>query len=87
MEARDQRDECRSLLEEGVDPSDHVYRATSRREDESRRTASRFYIDEEGALSIRMGRRRLILTPKDTADLRIFLDATRSLTGGQGPCR
>jgi len=36
-------------------------------------------LDDHGALSFRLGSRRLFLTPTETKDLRRFLDATRDL--------
>jgi hypothetical protein len=37
----------------------------------------RFLLDSDGALSFRLGKRCLNLTAAETAELRVFLDATR----------
>ncbi len=39
----------------------------------------RCFVDSDGALSIRLGSRRMNLNPSETAQLRAFLDATRNV--------
>lgn len=80
-EARQQRDYFHSLLADGKDPSEHVRqeRAAQRAEEARQLAAIRFTLDSDGALSFRLGNRRLTLTPAETAELRTFLDATRAV--------
>lgn len=80
-QARIKRDELREVLADGIDPSE--YRKAERQADleaSARQTAAmRFSLDHEGALSIKLGNRRVDLTPTETADLRTFLDATSAV--------
>lgn len=80
--ARGKRDQIRSLLSSGTDPSEHIRKSrAAQRADKARQlVATRFVLDSDGALSFRLGNRRLILTPAETVELRIFLDATRTVT-------
>jgi hypothetical protein len=81
-EARARRDELRALLSAGVDPSEQVKDeyAEQLRHLAAQTAATRFCLDSNGGLSIRLGSRRVALTPKETASLRVFLDATASVT-------
>jgi len=85
-EARAQRAAMRAQLAAGTDPS-RARRADLERERglEAQRIArSRFEIDEDGALLIRLGVRHLFLTPGETAELRAFL--TPTATSETPPC-
>ena len=76
----------RAQLAAGTDPS-RARRADLERERglEAQRIArSRFEIDEDGALLIRLGVRHLFLTPGETAELRAFL--TPTATSETPPC-
>ncbi|MCK6412835.1 MAG: Arm DNA-binding domain-containing protein [Azonexus sp.] len=81
-EARERRDAAWQLIAEGINPSEHAMRkrALARDEESQQRAATRFAIDNDGALSFRLGARRLSLTPAETVELRVFLDATRQVT-------
>lgn len=86
------REECRHLhqvLAGGGNPSET--RKTARqawRDDQARLSADmRFAVDDTGSLAIRLGSRRITLTPSETASLRVFLDSTRSVaTQGDASC-
>lgn len=88
-EAREQRDKCRALRAAGIDPSEaRKSERASRRAAEDRQGApTRFTLDHDGALSFFLGKRRLALTPSETAELRVFLDATRAVRPKEAPCR
>jgi hypothetical protein len=79
--ARRLRDEARALLAAGVNPSEERRQERANLRDEAVRleAAMRFSLDSDGALSIRMGTRRVNLNPSETAELRAFLDATRGV--------
>lgn len=81
-EARAHRDTYRAMLADGIDPGEHAkMKKVAQRAEEVRQIfATRFSIDNDGALSFRFGTRRMILTPAETAELRTFLDATRTVT-------
>jgi hypothetical protein len=81
-EARTRRDTFRAMLTDRVDPSEYVKaEKAAQRAEENRQIASiRFMLDNDGALSFRLGNRRLILNPDETVELRTFLDATRAIT-------
>jgi len=81
-QARKRRDTFRALLAEGIDPSEQSKskRAQKLADDARQLAATRFTIDNNGALSFRLGNRRLTLTPVETAELRVFLNATRGIT-------
>jgi hypothetical protein len=83
-EARERRDEARKLLANGADPSEIAREKRSKARDECARqkAATRFILDNEGALSFKLGSRSLYLTPSETVELRAFLDATKEVT----PC-
>jgi len=80
-EAREKRDVFRAMLADGTDPSAHVKmeRAAQQAEKARQLAATRFMLDNKGALSFRLGNRCLVLTPAETSELRAFLDATRDL--------
>lgn len=80
-EARKRRDEARKLLVAGIDPAVRrkEERITQRDEQDRSDAAMRFTLDSDGALSLRQGKRRMNLTGAETAELRVFLDATRAV--------
>lgn len=82
-DARARRDAFRELLRDGVDPGNYVKeeKAAQQEADTRRFSGARFFVDNEGALIIHMGTRRITLTPAETDTLRTFLDATRTLKG------
>lgn len=84
VEARTRRNEFRVLLEQGINPSEHIKAERMDQLIESYReeAATRFMLDSDGALYVRLGNRRFALTPAETDQLRIFLDATRAVTPG-----
>jgi hypothetical protein len=75
VRARELRDEARRLLAEGVNPSAHrkAKKAAARAARQEAGTA--FNIRNDGALAIHLDRRRIELTPAETAELRAFLEA------------
>jgi hypothetical protein len=79
--ARERRDEAKKLLAEGIDPGEAVKMERARLLDERARqkAATRFMLDNEGALSFRLGNRCLTLTPGETEELRAFLEATKDV--------
>jgi hypothetical protein len=83
-QARARRDEYRALMAAGTDPGSHAksLRAELARVQTSQAAATRFLLDNDGALSVRLPRRGFALTPEETAELRSFLDATQNL-----PCK
>ena len=83
-EARVTRELYRSMLAEGIDPSEHV--KTERAKQTVSAAAPRFALDSDGALSFRLASRRLSLTPAETLELRAFLDATRAVIPKETPC-
>ncbi len=98
-EARIRREDARKLLADGVDPGEvkQVQKAEqlaarqmqkeARIKEESRlSTATRFILDNEGALSFRFGTRYIALTTAETSDLRTFLEATRTVNPKVTPC-
>ncbi|MFA7585282.1 MAG: Arm DNA-binding domain-containing protein [Novosphingobium sp.] len=80
-QARACRTEFRALLAQGIDPSAHraAERARQREAQETPEHQARFTIESDGALSIRLSNRRVNLTPTEAAELRRFLDATRTV--------
>lgn len=80
-DARNLRNEARTRLAAGVDPGAvrKVARATQRDEAVRLEAQMCFSVDSDGALSIRLGARRVNLNPSETAQLRAFLDATRAV--------
>ena len=81
-EARSKRATLRALLADGIDPAEHTKaeKAAQRVEEARQIAATRFNLDNDGALSFRFGNRRVSLNPAETAELRRFLDATRAVT-------
>lgn len=81
-EARSKCGLFRAMLSDGIDPSEYMKaeRATKQADQARQVTATRFSLDSDGALSFRLGNRRLMLTHDETAELRTFLDATRGVT-------
>lgn len=79
--ARERRDEARALLAEGVDPGEIRKQQRAFERDEASRLEAPmcFAVDSDGALSIRLGSRRVNLTPAETAQLRAFLHTTREV--------
>ena len=80
--ARGRRDEMRKMLASGIDPGElrKEERAAQLEQRARQDAAVRFTLDNDGALSLCLGSRRLSLTPAETAELRTFLDATRAVT-------
>jgi hypothetical protein len=80
-EARNRRDEAREMLAAGLDPSElrKKERVAERAEQNRPESAIRFTLDNDGALSVCLGKRCLMLTGTETAELRVFLDATRAV--------
>lgn len=87
-EARAKRNEFRGILAQGIDPSEHLKaeRLDQTNDDSRQEAATRFLLDSDGALYFRLRTRRFVLTPPETHQLRIFLDATRAVTPGVAPC-
>ncbi len=77
--ARELRDQARKLLRDGTDPSEQrkVDKAAKRAEEARQIAATGFTLDNDGVLSLRLGTFRLTLTPAETVELRVFLNATR----------
>ena len=88
IDARRSRDLYRALLAKDIDPGEHVRMERAARAADAARqvAATRLTLDDEGALTFRLGTRRLSLTPSETKILRDFLDATRSVGLGENPC-
>mgnify|MGYP003382437497 CR=1 FL=1 len=87
-EARAKRDEFRALLKQGIDPSEHrkAERIDQLNESSRLEVATRFLLDSDGALHVRLGTRRFSLTPAETQHLLVFLNATSSVTPGAASC-
>ena len=49
--------------------------------------ATRFMLDNDGALTFRFGNRRVVLSPAETVELAAFVDATRHAIGKGTACR
>ena len=97
--ARERRDDSHKLLADGINPSEaqRVRKAAQRAELQARKealiadegrliAATRFMLDNEGALSFRFGNRHIALTSTETIELRAFLDATRTVTAKVTSC-
>ena len=80
-DARNLRNKARTRLAAGVDPGEErkKERAAPRDEAVRREVQMQFSVDSNGALSIRLGARRVNLNPSETVQLRAFLDATRAV--------
>ena len=84
-QARDKREQYRAMLADGLNPGEQ-HRA-DRAEMECARAASaeqamaRFYLDNDGALSVRLSRRVFALTRQETIELHAFMAAAAGLIG------
>ncbi len=88
-DARAKRDAFRALLKNDIDLSAKgTEEREVRRAEEARNVAAtRFALENDGALSIRLGNKRFLkLTPTETAELRYFLHATREVIPKETPC-
>jgi hypothetical protein len=88
--ARERRKEARRLLAEGVNPS---VRRRAEKADEraaaratSQHAETAYSIRNDGALSIHLDRRRIDLTPAETAELRAFLAASEAVSARARKC-
>ncbi len=83
-EARLARDKVKQQLKDGIDPSvDRKEKLAKQEADEARKLFEmRFTLENNGALTLRLGKQILALTPNETTDLRTFLDATSAVNGG-----
>jgi hypothetical protein len=81
-QARERHDALRALLAAGINPSHQTQQERAEALDAQRQqlAASRFLLDSHGALFVHLGARRFHLSPKESADLRIFLNATSAVT-------
>jgi hypothetical protein len=89
-EAMALRDKAKAMLKQGENPGElaRLERACIRDEQVRQEAATRFMLDNDGALSFRLGRRCLTLTPSETSELRAFLDATKAVQPKEvTPCR
>jgi hypothetical protein len=80
----------KQLLANGIDPSvikkaERLKRARIQDKQARQKTAARFMLDSNGALSFRLGNRHLILTSAETIELRTFLEATQEATPRPSP--
>lgn len=87
-EARSHLAQARQLLADGIDPSQQRKKqlAVERAEYARQQAATRFSLDSDGALTVSLGGKILPMTPAETADLRAFLQATRSVTPKVDKC-
>jgi hypothetical protein len=87
-EARSQRDALRALLTDGIDPSFHRQKEKMAKlaEEARRLAATRFTLENDGGLSIRLGNRCLALTPTETSELCSFLNSTRKMIPKETLC-
>ncbi len=82
-QARDKCEQYRALLADGLNPGEH--HKAERAEMERTHAASaeqaktRFYLDNDGALSVRLSRRSFALTREETIELHAFLSAASGL--------
>jgi len=74
--ARENRDKARELLANGINPSDQR-KAAKIKEKAASKTQSedRFLIDNKGALTLKLGRRTIVLTQAETMELSAFLES------------
>lgn len=81
-EARAARDAAKETIRQGTDPAQLAKLEKAKRRDEEARQlkATRFSLDNTGALTVHLGKRLLTLTGQETAELRAFLLATQNLT-------
>jgi len=87
-EARSQRETFRELLATGIDPSHNRQKEKMAKLVEEARllAATRFTLESDGGLSIRLDKRRIALTPTETEELRSFLNTTRKIVPKETPC-
>ena len=91
-EARAKHAIYRAMLAEGTDPCAYVQAEKAERKAEkaaekARQLArSRFMLDSSGNLSLRLGKRRIILSAAETADLRSFLNTNQNVISKVTPC-
>ncbi len=87
-EARAKHAAYRAMVAEGVDPCAHVQSEKAEQKAEAARQVwrTRFFLDNDGALSFLLGKRRVVLSPSETFELRAFLDATKNVTPKEMPC-
>jgi hypothetical protein len=88
VEARAKHAEYRAMVAEGVDPCAHVQVEKAERKAEAARQLwrTRFMLTNDGALSFLFGKRQVVLSPSETSELRVFLDATKDVTPKVTPC-
>ena len=74
-EARTKRDKFRALLKGGTDPSNQIKAEREERlaEEVRQLAATRFTLESDGGLTLRLGKRFLALTPVETIELHSFL--------------
>jgi len=74
--ARENRDKARELLANGINPSDQRKAAKIKKKAASKtQSEDRFLIDNEGALTLKLGRRTIVLTQAETMELTAFLES------------
>lgn len=88
VEARSKHAALRKMLDEGTNPSAYVQAVKAEQSAEAARqlAPTRFMLDSDGALSFRMRKREVSLSPSETAELRSFLEATQNVTPKVMPC-
>lgn len=76
--ARENRDKARDLLANGINPSAQR-KAAKNSEKAASKTQSddRFLIDNEGALTLKLSRRTIVLTQAETMELTAFLESRK----------
>ena len=87
-EARAKHAIYRAMLAEGTDPCAYVQAKKAERKAEMARqlARSRFMLDSSGNLSLRLGKRRIVLSAAETADLRSFLNTNQTVISKVTPC-
>lgn len=76
--ARENRDKTRELLVNGINPSDLKKAAKNGGKAVSKtQSDNRFLIDNEGALTLKLGRRTIVLTQAETMELTAFLESRK----------
>lgn len=87
-EARAKHAIYRAMLAEGTDPCAYVQakKVELKAEMAQQLARRRFMLDSDGNLSLHLGKRRIILSPAETADLRSFLNAPQNLAAKVTPC-
>jgi len=84
------------MLAEGTDPCAYVQAEKAERKAEMaaekaaekarQLVRSRFMLDSSGNLSLRLGKRRIVLSAAETADLRSFLNTNQNVISKVTPC-